>query len=126
MKEGNKVPVKRFAFLGYVLCPDYGDIVNETRPISYATETVKLPSLEPYPVQETVLDDALDDFKPPVPPKPTSPISPTSPYASSGSHSASFIPVELNNRLVSIDSNLARIADALERLVVVLPTSLKK
>ena len=117
MKEGERVPVKRLTCLGYVLCPDYGDIINETRPISYATERVKLPSLEPYPVQETVLDDTLDDFKPPVPPKPTSPISDVSPAAGSGS--ASFIPVELNSRLASIDSNLARIADALERLVAV-------
>ena len=118
MMEGNKVPVKRFACLGYVLCPDYGDIINEIRPISYATETVKLPSLEPYPVQETVLDDTLDDFKPPVPPKPRSPTS----DASLGFGSTSFIPVELNSRLASIDSNLARIADALERLVAVIPT----
>jgi hypothetical protein len=122
MKEGNKVPVKRLACLGYVLCPDYGNIINETRPISYAIETVKLPPLEPYPVQEIVLDDTLDDFKPPIPPKSTSPTS----DASSGSGSASFIPVELNSRLVSIDSNLARIADALERLVAVLPTSLTR
>ena len=119
MMEGNKVPVKRLACLGYVLCPDYGDIINETRPISYATETVKLPSLEPYPVQETVLDDTLDDFKPPVPPKPRTPTS----DAYSGFSSASFIPMELNSRLASIDSNLARIADALEQLVAVIPTT---
>ena len=117
MKEGNNVPVKRLACLGYVLCPDYGDIINETRPVSYATEIVKLPSLEPYPVQETVLDDTLDDFKPPVPPKPTSPTS----DASLDPSSAGFIPVELNSRLASIDSSLARIADALERLVAVIP-----
>ena len=112
IKEGEKVPVKRLACLGYVLCPDYGDIVSKTHPISYAAETVKLPFLEPYPIQETVLDDTLDDFKPPVPPKP---ISPTS-NGPSGSDSASFIPVELNNRLASIDSSLARIATALEQL----------
>ncbi|KAF8801478.1 hypothetical protein BYT27DRAFT_7147471 [Phlegmacium glaucopus] len=119
MKEGKNVPVKRFACLGYVLCPDYGDIINKTRPISYATETVTLPSLEPYPIQETVLDDTLDDFKPPVPPKPTSPISDVPP----GSGSTSFIPVELNSRLASIDSSLARIAAALEQLVAVMPKS---
>lgn len=119
MKEGKKVPAKRFACLGYVLCPDYGEIINKTRPTSYAIETVKLPSLEPYPIQETVLDDTLDDFKPPVPPKPTSPLS----DGSAGSSSTSFIPVELNSRLASIDSSLARIAAALEQLVAVMPKS---
>jgi hypothetical protein len=66
-----------------------------------------------------VLDDTLDDFKPPVPPKPTSPTSDVPP----GSGSASFISLELSSRLASIDSSLARIADALERLVVVMPKS---
>lgn len=117
MKEGNAVPVKRFACLGYVPCPDYGNIINETRPISYATEIVNFPSLEPYPVQEVVLDDTLDDFKPPVAPKPTSPASDTS----SGFGSANAIPEELNSRLASIDSSLARIANALERLVAIMP-----
>ena len=117
IKEGDTVPVKRFACLGYVPCPSYGNIINETRPISYATEMVKLPSLEPYPVQEVVLDDTLDDCKSPVTPNSTSPTTDASP----GIGSASVIPEELNNRLVSIDSNLARIADALERLVVLLP-----
>ena len=119
MKEGKQVPAKRLACLGYVLCPDYGDIINETRPISYATETVELPSLEPYPVQVTVLDDVLDDFKPPLPPKPTSPTS----DVPSGSGSTGFVSAELSSRLASIDSSLARIADALERLVVVMPKS---
>jgi hypothetical protein len=119
LKEGNTVPVKRFACLGYVLCPDYGNIIKETRPISYATETVKLPSLEPYPVQEVELDDTLDDYKPPITPKPKL-RSPTSPSLA-GSGSASFIPEELNSRLTSINSNLARIADALERLVAFMP-----
>ena len=127
MKEGHRVPVKRFACLGYVLCPDYGNIIiNETRPISYATETVKLPFLEPYPVQEIVLDDTLDDFKLPTPPKqPTLPTSDAASSSGSGLNSASsFNAAELNSRLVSIDSNLARIADALERLVAVYPPSL--
>ena len=116
IKEGKKFPVKRLACLGYVLCPDYGDVINKTRPISYATETVKLPPLEPYPIQETVLDDTLDDFKPPVPPKPTSPTSNVPPGSPSP---INFIPTELSSRLASIDSSLARIADALERLVAV-------
>ena len=105
----------------YVLCPDYGDIINETRPISYAIETVNFPSLEPYPVQEVVLDDTLDDFKPPVTPKPTSPTGTSDAPSGFGLASATGIPEELNSRLVSIDSSLARIADALERLVAILP-----
>ena len=121
MKEGKTVPVKRFACLGYVLCPEYGNIINETRPISYATEIVKFPSLEPYPVQEVVLDDTLDDFKPPVTPKPTSPTGTSDATSGFGLASATGIPEELNNRLVSIDSSLSRIADALERLVAILP-----
>ena len=121
MKEGKTVPVKRFACLGYVLCPEYGNIINETRPISYATEIVKFPSLEPYPVQEVVLDDTLDDFKPPVTPKPTSPTGTSDAPSGFGLASATGIPEELNSRLVSIDSSLSRIADALERLVAILP-----
>ncbi|KAF8165688.1 hypothetical protein B0H34DRAFT_763057 [Crassisporium funariophilum] len=122
IKEGNKVPVKRFACLGYVLCPNYGDTVNKTRPISYATETVKLPQLEPYPVEEYPQDDSLDDFKPPIPPKPSTPITEVPP-ASASMSGQNYIPVELNNRLASIDSNLSRIAAALERLVSVMPQS---
>ena len=121
LKEGKTVPVKRFACLGYVLCPEYGNIINETRPISYATETVSFPSLEPYPVQEVVLDDTLDDFKPPVTPKPTSPTGTSDAPSGFGLASATGIPEELNSRLVSIDSSLSRIADALERLVAILP-----
>ncbi|KAF8909821.1 hypothetical protein CPB84DRAFT_1812995 [Gymnopilus junonius] len=79
MHEGKKVPVKRMGTLGYVLCPDYGDVVNETRPISYATETAKLPPMEPYVAPEYVQDDDLDDFKTPVPLKPATTIdTPTS------------------------------------------------
>ena len=121
MKEGRNVQIKRLACLGYVLCPDYGDIIiNETRPISYASETVTLPCLEPYIVQETVVDDTLDDFKPPVPPKLSS-IS-SSPSDVPPPPPGSFIPGELNGRLASIDSSLARIADALERLVGFMPS----
>ncbi|KDR82062.1 hypothetical protein GALMADRAFT_135439 [Galerina marginata CBS 339.88] len=126
LNEGKKVPVKRLGTLGYVLCPDYGDVVNKTRPISYATETVKLPPMEPYPVKEYVQDDNLDDFKPPVPPKPATPVVEVPPVslASLGAGAASIpIPAELTNRLASIDTNLARIAAALEKLVAVMPGS---
>jgi len=112
VKEGKSVEKKRLGCLGYVLCPAYGESVDKQRPISYATEFVKLAQLEPYPVQQVVTDDAFDDFKPIVPPKPT--ISPVSPTSSSAQPQ---VPGDLAQRLTSIDSNLSRIATALERLV---------
>ncbi|KAF8905937.1 hypothetical protein CPB84DRAFT_1889010 [Gymnopilus junonius] len=119
MHEGKKVPVKRMGTLGYVLCPDYGDVVNETRPISYATETAKLPPMEPYVAPEYVQDDDLDDFKTPVPLKPATTID--TPTSLLNGVTVLGIPEDLTNRLTSIDTNLARIADAFERLLTVLP-----
>ena len=118
VKEGKKVPEenRRFGCLGYVLCPSYGDVVSgKTRPISYATEVVKLPKMQHYVAPEYVQDDSVDDFKPPVPPKPSTPLGEVPPALLG---TGGTIPVELSNRLASIDANLARIADALERVVV--------
>ena len=112
VKEGMSVEKKRLGCLGYVLCPPYRESVDKQRPINYATEFVKLAQLEPYPVQQIVTDDAFDDFKPVVPPKPT--ISPVSPTSSSAQPQ---VLGDLAQRLTSIDSNLSRIATALERLV---------
>ncbi|PPQ91784.1 hypothetical protein CVT25_000430 [Psilocybe cyanescens] len=125
VQEGKKVPVKRRGCIGYVLCPTYGEVVDKQRPISYATETAKLPPLEPLAVQEYPQDDMYDDFKPPVPPKPVTPVAevPPSSAASFVGNGNGSIPVDLTNRLASIDTNLARIADALERLVAVMPSS---
>ncbi|KAF5318190.1 hypothetical protein D9619_012153 [Psilocybe cf. subviscida] len=119
MQEGKKVPVKRFGCQGYVLCPDYGESMNRARPISHATETAKLPPMEPYSQPEYPQDDAVDDFKPPVPPKILPSPSTEGPSFSNGvnGHGSGGVPPELNARLASIDTNLARIADALERLI---------
>ncbi|KAF4614758.1 hypothetical protein D9613_003410 [Agrocybe pediades] len=125
MQEGKTVPVKRLGCIGYVLCPNYGEVLNKTRPISYATEEVGLPAMEPYVMPLYPQDDTVDDFKPPVPPKPMTPIVEAPPsFPSTSSSNATQIPAELTARLTSIDTNLARIADALERLVGVLPGAL--
>ncbi|KAF8895840.1 hypothetical protein CPB84DRAFT_1781947 [Gymnopilus junonius] len=126
MHEGKKAPVRRMGTLGYVPCPEYGDVINKTRPVSHATESIKLPPMEPYVAPEYIQDDNLDDFKPPVPPKPATPTTeapPTSATSLLNGATVSGIPADLTNRLISIDISLARIADALERLVAVLPAA---
>ncbi|KAF9038511.1 hypothetical protein BJ165DRAFT_394010 [Panaeolus papilionaceus] len=125
LKEGKKVSVKRFGCLGYVLCPPYGETVaqGKTRPICYATEKEKLPAMEPYEMPEYPQEDAVDDFKPPVPPKPSTPlleIPPAFGAAMIGAQAVAggmmVLPQEVTNRLASIDATLLRIAEALERL----------
>ncbi|PPQ63111.1 hypothetical protein CVT24_005822 [Panaeolus cyanescens] len=124
VKEGNKVPVKRFGCLGYVLCPSYGEVVaqGKTRPISYATEKEKLPPIEPYQMPEYPQEDSVDDYKPPVPPKPSTPlleIPPALGAAPNGTTTGGgmvMLPPEVTSRLASIDATLLRIAEALERL----------
>ncbi|TFK24663.1 hypothetical protein FA15DRAFT_694323 [Coprinopsis marcescibilis] len=127
LEEGKLKERKQFACLGYVLCPEYGDVIQETRPISYATESITIPPLEPYTLPAYPTDDTLDDFKPP-------------PRALNGSSGASLLAdttkhqAELPHRLTepldntleriamaleqsSLDNNIARIAVALEQLV---------
>ena len=124
LKEGRNVEEskRKLGCVGYVLCPQYGDMVQgKTRPVSYATEIVKLAKLEPYMEEELPQDDNVDEFKPPLPPKP---VASNQNGAVGGSllgpGAPMVIPGELNNRLASIDANLTRIADALELLVVAL------
>jgi hypothetical protein len=114
MKEGNLVGTKRFSCLGYVLCPSYGDSPKASRPIRYAVENVKLPELEPYVVQSLPTDDEADDFVP-EPPAPDRPINGTNASATAPGGQL-VISENLERRLTSIDSNLSRIAEALERL----------
>jgi hypothetical protein len=126
LHEGKRVPEekRRFACLGYVLCPDYGDAIpGKTRPASYATETVRLPPLQPYVPVEYPADDKVDDWKPVVPPKPSrtwssgNGVPPSPSVVFNGTVVPLQIPDELNTRLASLDVNLGRIADALEQLV---------
>lgn len=123
VQEGKDAPVQRFGAIEYVLCPAYGDTVNKPRPVSHATEMVRLPPLEAYILPEYPQDDALDDFKPPIPPKPATPVIEAAGLASTFAMSAGPVPVELTNRLASIDANLARIAAALEKLVTAAPST---
>jgi hypothetical protein len=111
LKQGRRATKHTFGCLGYVLCPNYGDIINESRPIRYALETVKLPDLEPFLAPEVVTDDTVDDVVP-EPPKPAAEST-----APSGSSAQMVLPEDLNRRLTSIESNLSRIATALEQLV---------
>ncbi|KAF9523504.1 hypothetical protein CPB83DRAFT_689017 [Crepidotus variabilis] len=141
---------KSYAFgcLGYILLPPYGDIVpDKTRPVSYANESVRLAIPEPgmewsetegegEGERDRVLEDGMDDYKPVVPPKPVL-VVPSSPLTNgagingmngagmngtNGAGAQWTIPPQLNTRLESIDRNLGRIADVLERLAgVVVP-----
>jgi hypothetical protein len=110
LKQGHLVNKKTMACLGYVLCPDYGDVIDETRVVQYAVEKVKFPGLESFVAQDLVQDDSVDDFVPESP-KP-------SPGAPPGASSAQLgLPGDFNARLTSIDLSLTRIATAVELLV---------
>lgn len=117
LKQGHLTSKQTMACLGYVLCPEYGDVINEPHAIRYAVEMVKLPELELSLVQDVVQDDSVDDFVPESekPPHPASTGEPTTTSASSPHQLV--ISEDLSARLTSIDSNLARIATAVERLV---------
>jgi len=126
LTEGRKVEEskRRLGCVGYVLCPQYGETVQgKARPVSYATEAAKLAKLKPFANEEVAQDDPVDEFKPPIPPKPAASIN-VNGVNGSGSHPGAgtpmVIPPELSHRLASIDANLTRIADALEKLVVAL------
>jgi hypothetical protein len=77
---------------------------------------VKLPELEALVVQDVVQDDSVDDFLPePSMPSQATPEVPIMTTATSAPQLV--IPDDLNVRLTSIDSSLARIATAVELLV---------
>ncbi|KAF8574420.1 hypothetical protein K439DRAFT_1399034 [Ramaria rubella] len=118
LNEGRRVDKKRFGCLGYVLCPSYGDVINETRPIRGAVEKVKRPEFEVYNPPELVTDDKFDDFVP-EPPKAAlaAPAAPDAHPVGNGVPPQSVVSEDLSNRLASIDSSLIRIAEALEQLV---------
>ena len=115
IKEGSLASSKRFGCLGYVLCPSYGDTPKASRPIRYAVEKVRLPKFDPYIIQPFPTDDDLDDFIP-EPPAPDRPMTATT---ASGASGHLVISEDLDRRLTSIDSNLSRIAAALEQLAYI-------
>lgn len=119
MTESPAIAKKRAGCLGYVLCPEYGDVLNETRPVQYAVEKATLPKLEPFPELKVISDDEVDDFVP-EPPKPAVPDSTGAAASGSAVTAHLVIPDVLNQRLVSIDNHLARVADALEQIVQVM------
>ncbi|KIK62652.1 hypothetical protein GYMLUDRAFT_507321 [Collybiopsis luxurians FD-317 M1] len=102
------VGTRGYACLGYVPCPDYGEFFDETRPIQYATEMVQFPDLEPYVAPPPpLLDDQFDDL----------PVASNAAAAGSASLGAIIgpaaqlaMPEELNQRLVSIDDRLSKLA----------------
>ncbi|KAF8507509.1 hypothetical protein BU17DRAFT_57343 [Hysterangium stoloniferum] len=110
----------KFGCLAYVLCPSYGNIIEEPRPIRYAKETHSLPKFAPYDVPEIVLDDSVDDFV--AEPR----ASTTSLYATDGSvpMAQMVVPetltraiVSIEARLAAIDTTLANISRTFERYV---------
>jgi hypothetical protein len=114
LKQGRLASRKTMACLGYVLCPEYGDVIDEYRDVQYAVEKVKFPELEYLVAQEVVQDDPVDDFisdpqTPLLQPDPETPTVTAIPSAS-----RLIVSDDLNVRLASIDSSLARIAAAVE------------
>ncbi|KIJ38048.1 hypothetical protein M422DRAFT_76003 [Sphaerobolus stellatus SS14] len=118
LQEGKTIKKKRFASLGYVAVPSYGDIIEKTRPIQYAKESVTLPELQTYDVCEYAIDDDFDEFAPETPkPVVQTPAPAPAGVSESATGGQSFdLPGELTERLASIDQNLAGIAATTERL----------
>ncbi|KIJ38007.1 hypothetical protein M422DRAFT_259395, partial [Sphaerobolus stellatus SS14] len=80
--------------------------------------SVTLPELQPYDASENAIDDDFDEFVP-EPPKPVVQAPAPDGVSESVTGGQYFVlPGELTERLTSIDQNLARIAAALELLVV--------
>ncbi|KAG0329932.1 hypothetical protein BGZ99_010043 [Dissophora globulifera] len=136
MTQGTSHKTKTMAALGYALCPAYGDETAETRAVQYAVEEVEFPELEPEESLNVVVDDDVDDEKPVVTIKSAEPVIAIATGASS-SVSAAIAEVSkatssldsavfsssiatLEKRLESLDTNVARMATALEKLVDIL------
>jgi hypothetical protein len=122
LKQGKKASKMTFGCLSYVLCPPYDEEdtkPNQTRAITYAVESAALPKLEPYPVQEFLGEDGVDDVA-----VTTSTATTTSIAApATGLGAPQVISEDIHLRLVSIDNNLSRIATAVELLVETLTKS---
>lgn len=115
---------KKAACLGYVPCPSYGDVIDETRPITYAREKVRISEgIVPIELPVMVDDDKVDDY---VASKSSSTSVGNGSLGSSGSGSSAggsqmvLVPAELIDRMTNIDANIGRLANAVERLVAIL------
>ncbi|KAF9987765.1 hypothetical protein BGZ65_002008 [Modicella reniformis] len=129
--EGTGRDKKTTAAMGYAACPIYGEEDQEGRPIQYAEEKVTFPELEPAEPVEVVVDDDVDDEKAVVEPaialaaevssSVTAALTEVS-RATSSLDSAVFLSsmASLDKRLESLDTNVARMATALEKLVEIL------
>lgn len=123
VKQEKLIEKKTRACLGYVLCPEYGE-ATESKPIKYATEKIKFPTLEPE-TEETVLEDDLVDDWVPEPEKPKEAAVPNGTGSVAGG-GVFVMPEALERRLASIDENLARTATAVESLVMILAKMMDK
>ncbi|KAG0004505.1 hypothetical protein BGZ80_008077 [Entomortierella chlamydospora] len=136
---GSSRTKKTTAALGYASCPLYGEEEGEEleeRPIQYAVEEAIFPELEPEDPIDVVVDDDVDDEKIVIPAKSIEPVVAVAAAASSSVTAAisevskatssldtavfSSSMASLEKRLESLDTNVARMANALEKLVVIL------
>ncbi|KAF9179550.1 hypothetical protein BGZ51_006840 [Haplosporangium sp. Z 767] len=136
LEEGPTCSKKTSAALGYAPCPMYGGGDIEERPIQYAEEKVTFPDLDPEETIVVVEDDDVDDEKPVVTIQTAEPAIAAAaaasasvtaalsevPKATSSLDSAVFSAsmASLEKRLESLDTNVARMATALEKLVDIL------
>lgn len=117
LKQGSQANNKMYGCLGYVLCPPLQDTVSEVRPVKYAVERVQLPDLEPFTVQKWEMEDDVDDV---VAPQVQPPVLNAGPAGTGLSDAQMAISDGLHQPLFSIDTNLHRIATAVEKLVEIL------
>ncbi|KAF9947725.1 hypothetical protein BGZ70_002538 [Mortierella alpina] len=145
LAPGNTRSSKTTAALGYALCPLYGgdeEGAMEERPQRYAEETVVFPILETEECPVVVVDDDVDDEQIPEVAAAAPVIQAAAPVvaiAAAASASATQALTEvtknaatldsavfaasmssLERRLESLDTNVARMATALEKLVDIL------
>ncbi|KAJ8463276.1 hypothetical protein ONZ45_g17639 [Pleurotus djamor] len=113
LTQGNNVAEKKYACLGYVACPSYGDVLKLSKPVRHAKEKVQMPSLPPLPDMDWPVDDDVDEYTPPPPP----PAAVLTNVGAGGTGTGAVLPSDMSARLTSIDNNLARIATTLEKLV---------
>ncbi|ORZ14421.1 hypothetical protein BCR41DRAFT_306823 [Lobosporangium transversale] len=135
LSEGYSRSKKVAAALGYALCPLYGEedgVAIEERPIRYADEKSTFPDLESQEVPAIMVDDDVDDDvdgkKEPAIAIATAASSSVAAAISevvkvtSSLDTATFLSsmASLEKRIESLDTNVARMATALEKLVDIL------